>query len=246
MTTPQEPSQADPLGASFSTEDATEAALTQAFSGAVKTWLGASAAGVLGNALVPNLSMMAAPSGFITDAVRRVKDALHDVWVRAYARTGLDLRAFIDSYTMTLPYRLDGLSTLANRRASRALEEKMSGGTEAMRAAVRQALSPDEYEGYVNRLAQTEASISVNAARHDMAMALYRNGAQIEKVWTTRDDERVRLTHFDAEGQSVPFTAPFWVGGVPMQHPGDPTAPASEVANCRCQARYVVISRGRQ
>lgn len=54
------------------------------------------------------------------------------------------------------------------------------------------------------------------------------------KMWVTRRDERVRHTHAAADTQTVPVDAPFTVGGVPMMHPGDRSAPIAETVNCRC------------
>ncbi|QDH93257.1 MuF-like minor capsid protein [Microbacterium phage Cressida] len=54
------------------------------------------------------------------------------------------------------------------------------------------------------------------------------------KMWVTRRDERVRHAHAAADTQTVPTDQPFTVGGVPMMHPGDRSAPASLTVNCRC------------
>lgn len=58
-------------------------------------------------------------------------------------------------------------------------------------------------------------------------------GAEM-KMWITRRDERVRSTHSAADGQMVPVDQPFIVGGYPMMHPGDRSAPSRETVNCRC------------
>jgi hypothetical protein len=54
------------------------------------------------------------------------------------------------------------------------------------------------------------------------------------KQWVTRRDERVRHEHSAADGQRVPRDQPFIVGGYPMMHPGDRSAPARLTVNCRC------------
>jgi hypothetical protein len=41
------------------------------------------------------------------------------------------------------------------------------------------------------------------------------------------------------DGQTRPLDAPFDVGGLPLQHPGDPNGPVGEVARCRCAISYV-------
>lgn len=231
---------------SFSFEDATEQALADAFTIAVATWLTDSANAVMSGGAVPNLSLLSDSATFAGRTVPRVRAALEDTWLRTFARTGTDLRPYIDAYLSGLANRLDGLAALANRRAGQALQEKLStGDVRAIRDAVRQSLAPDAYDAYVRRLAASESTISVNSALHDVAMTAWQQGASVEKTWRTRNDDKVRHTHQLAEGQTVPFGAPFWVGGVPMMHPGDPSAPASEVSNCRCRARYTLGRRPR-
>ncbi len=56
------------------------------------------------------------------------------------------------------------------------------------------------------------------------------------KRWITNIDGKERSTHADCHRQVVAINAKFRVGGADMDHPGDPTAPASEVVNCRCAA----------
>lgn len=228
----------------FSVEDATEQALADAFTIAVATWLTDSVNAVMSGGAVPNLSLLSDSATFAGRTVPRVRAALEDTWLRTYARTGTDLRPYIDTYLAGLPNRLDGLAPLANRRAGQALQEKLStGDMRVIRTAVRQALDPELYDAYVRRLAASEASISVNSALNEAAAVAVRQGATVEKTWRTRNDDKVRHTHRQVEGQTVPFGAPFWVGGVPMMHPGDPTAPVAEVANCRCRARYLINGR---
>lgn len=67
------------------------------------------------------------------------------------------------------------------------------------------------------------------------------------KGWLATGDHRTRLSHLKAHRQytgngMIPFNQPFIIGGVKMQHPHDPTAPAREVVNCRC--REIVLPAG--
>lgn len=247
MTQPQtEQKQPTTAAGGFSAEQTTEDALKTAVAAAVAAWLAGSATAIL-SGTVPDLSMMLDSSRYISDAVARMGRTLRETWASVYARTGTDMRSYIDTYLQELPFRLDGLSKLAWRRAATALADAQAGfdDLDAMRARVRASLDPALYGGYIDRVAASEASISVNGARHQVAMNAYERGATVSKTWKTRDDARVRHTHQEAEDQTVPFTTPFVVGGWPMQHPGDPTAPASETANCRCIAKYHV-SGGRR
>jgi uncharacterized protein with gpF-like domain len=54
------------------------------------------------------------------------------------------------------------------------------------------------------------------------------------KMWVAHHDDRVRASHAEADGQVVPVDGHFSVGGYPMTHPGDRSAPPGETINCRC------------
>lgn len=60
------------------------------------------------------------------------------------------------------------------------------------------------------------------------------------KVWLATPDTRTRIDHLQAQGQSVPLDEPFIVGGVPLDHPGDPAGPPEQCINCRCTLLYDV------
>lgn len=61
------------------------------------------------------------------------------------------------------------------------------------------------------------------------------------KRWNATEDGRTRPDHDDADGQQVDLTAAFLVGGDRMQHPGDPSADAANVVNCRCVLDYPIV-----
>ena len=54
------------------------------------------------------------------------------------------------------------------------------------------------------------------------------------KRWLATEDKRTRPDHVTADGQVVPWSQPFTVGGFPMMYPHDPQGPPQEVINCRC------------
>lgn len=84
-------------------------------------------------------------------------------------------------------------------------------------------------------IARTEMTAAVNAG----SLAAVRiTGAAQSKTWLSAHDARTRRDHADANGQTVPISQPFDVGGWSMQYPGDPSAPAEEVCNCRCTTTW--------
>ena len=85
-------------------------------------------------------------------------------------------------------------------------------------------------------IARTEVTRAFNAGSLAGAQALGSFGP-VEKVWITGLDSRVRPSHIEAEGQYVPLSENFIVGGFAMSAPGD--GPAQEVVNCRCSTQFL-------
>lgn len=79
-----------------------------------------------------------------------------------------------------------------------------------------------------------EARTAVTGLDGIISTERMRQASVPQKRWVTRRDERVRVAHADADGQTVPVDQPFTVGGYPMMYPGDRSAPARLVVNCRC------------
>lgn len=86
---------------------------------------------------------------------------------------------------------------------------------------------------WINRMRQ-EARTSVTGLDGILSTDAMRRQGKPFKMWVTRRDERVRDAHNAADTQTVPVDQPFTVGGYPMMHPGDRSAPAGLTVNCRC------------
>lgn len=61
----------------------------------------------------------------------------------------------------------------------------------------------------------------------------------LRKEWVAVEDERTREDHMIADGQVVGMEDTFSVGPDRMQRPGDPSASAGNVINCRCTLAFV-------
>lgn len=93
-------------------------------------------------------------------------------------------------------------------------------------------------ETYLNRsmaIARTEVGTVQMKMQHE---AFTRNDVPFKK-WVSIGDARTRESHLRANGQTVKIDEPFILedekdGTIEMMHPLDPTAPASQVINCRC------------
>lgn len=96
-------------------------------------------------------------------------------------------------------------------------------------------------------IARTETISAYNsgqlAGAADAARALGVPMTQVTKSWLATHDTRTRASHRHTDGQDRPLTEPFRVGPEggpfsPMLFPGDPSAPAGEVIQCRCTLRF--------
>jgi hypothetical protein len=84
-------------------------------------------------------------------------------------------------------------------------------------------------------IATTETTRAYGSATVAAGMEQSRvTGRLLRKKWVSRSDAKVRAAHAEANGQIRALGEPFQVGAVPMQYPGDASAPAGEVVDCRC------------
>jgi hypothetical protein len=115
-----------------------------------------------------------------------------------------------------------------------------------LRGAHKEGLSVDEiaenvdelYEGRLEdhvarRAARTGVNSSARAGHHS---AHKDAGGVVAERWVSELRENTREDHENAHGQVVAVGKSFEVGGVYMDHPGDPGAPAGQIANCLCRA----------
>ncbi|QKW06939.1 hypothetical protein HUT18_11575 [Streptomyces sp. NA04227] len=129
-------------------------------------------------------------------------------------------------------------------RLADATRRELAAGLDAgetidqLRARLRDAFARDRAQlgpGREHRVAATEATRAWNTATLEAARATTGPGRALVKQWITRNNVRVRDSHDQVDGQLRLLDETFTVGGVQMQAPGDPTAPASLVVNCRCR-----------
>ncbi len=104
-------------------------------------------------------------------------------------------------------------------------------------ALIRSAIG-EAAPGQAQMLARTDLN-SLNNGGSIMAAGMV--GATY-KQWLTAEDDRVRDTHAEADGQTVPIDQPFDVGSEALDYPGDPSGSDEEVCNCRCTVIYVDAS----
>ena len=91
------------------------------------------------------------------------------------------------------------------------------------------------------KIARTEVTAASNAGSLQGAKSA--GVPNLKKKWIVAIDDRARQAHIDAWFETninpIPVDDFFNVGGNPMMYPGDPSAPAAQIVNCRCAIGYV-------
>lgn len=85
-------------------------------------------------------------------------------------------------------------------------------------------------DGRARTIATTEANTAYSEGRNK---AMKGSGIKFKR-WLTSNNDNVRETHQEANGQVVALSEPFIVGGEELQHPHDPNGSPGEVINCHC------------
>jgi hypothetical protein len=123
----------------------------------------------------------------------------------------------------------------SKRAVSQALSTVLSMDTGSTHRTADAGAPLDEtgmnWEARTRMIARTQATATYGySAVRDMAD----DPDTSEKRWVAVGDKHTRKSHAKANGQTVPVSEPFMVGGAVMQYPGDSSGPLSETANCRC------------
>lgn len=97
----------------------------------------------------------------------------------------------------------------------------------------------DEYYTSVERAANVACNEANSVVNYSELQKAIEQGYTY-KQWHTELDEKVRETHQEMEGVTIPIKEPFHVGGSLMMMPHDITlgANAKEIVNCRCSISY--------
>lgn len=109
---------------------------------------------------------------------------------------------------------------------------RMAGFQKQLRAALSKTTEPEDpvSQGQIDRIAYWVSTYATNNATYSANAA----GGNFDKRWVSMEDESVRPTHREADGQTVPNNARFTVGEVQMRYPGEPIGDPSNWINCRC------------
>lgn len=132
--------------------------------------------------------------------------------------------------------RITEITELTRTEIMRSLAESHAAGLSIPHAA--RAMAKDVRATNVNRATLIARTEFIGAQNGASLAAVRIADVATSKTWLATNDARTRIDHADASGQTVPLQDAFSVGGVEMMFPGDQSAPADEVCNCRCTITY--------
>lgn len=142
-------------------------------------------------------------------------------------------REFVDSKVIQLTETLETVRDVVRDAVRSAITA--DGGLGSTSEQIRQAL--ESVKGNLNTMVDKLGTRSELIARTETTSIA--NGARTEEMklqgvlehrWITASDGEVRESH-QVDGEIQTVGQPFTNG---LRHPGDPSAPVGEVANCRC------------
>ena len=84
------------------------------------------------------------------------------------------------------------------------------------------------------RTARTVVTGAQNAGRMESYAAAEKMGIKLKRRWLATLDNRTRHAHALLDGQTAEIDKPFEVEGYKIMFPGDASAPAFLIENCRC------------
>lgn len=107
----------------------------------------------------------------------------------------------------------------------------------------RETIAKSIWENSKGEMSMARARVIATTESHNAAMsgdyyAMQSTGIPFKKRWLTIIDQRTRKHHAAADNQVQASADPFEVDGELLMYPGDPTASASNVVNCRCNMVY--------
>lgn len=140
-------------------------------------------------------------------------------------------------------YAASQVVTIAQTQQSRLrdiiLRNVEAGKSNAVIAKEIRALAPKLAKHQAATIARTETH---NAALSAIEDSLKHKNIEVRrKQWVATLDERVRPSHEEVNGTTLPYDEPFEVGDSQMMRPGDDSLGAGpeEIINCRCSLLFL-------
>lgn len=129
------------------------------------------------------------------------------------------------------------VAAIAGTREERYAQHADVFAAEAIDSTAQHAEDPYEYsEDRAMFIAENEANMIYGTDEFFDAI----DEGCTHKTWITMQDNRVRDSHVEVDGETLPIEEPFFVGASLMMCPGDDSMGAGpeELVNCRCVCAY--------
>lgn len=251
MTQPTPPSPAEQKAAALEVFAQYEPPLYEAYMEMMLEWLAAVktamfAGGLAHLGLVPDpLKVFSQTPKWTALTAQYTAQVAREVLAAPYKNLGsgdvFESRPFVRHWIEGRENRLSAVPNEVFGLVSKIIDSATTNGASIpdVTAQVQELFSDTGMETWKNRartVARTEVVGAYNGGTYDafsMIVAADPGTAWVKR-WLATEDKRTRPDHVEADGQVVPFSSPFIVGGYQMMYPHDPTAPAKEVVNCRC------------
>lgn len=237
----------------MASRDENERALYEVVSGVIRTWL----TGVKNAVLLPYRRYRGNPdptavymtqgawnSGVDTILTKLGQIAL-DAWSEATDVPPVSRHAFVMAEIAKVRNLLVRVPDETADLVFATIADTVNGGGSVDQVAenVDQVLSwtgSERWPGRARTIAVTETTRAYGYGTVAAGVEMSRTtGRALRKQWIAHHDDRTRIGHYDADGQRVAVTNPFYVAGEPLLYPGDPSGAPENVISCRCSARIL-------
>lgn len=142
-------------------------------------------------------------------------------------------------YLATAANNLRNIGDLVWMNIRSELQEGVDAGEDMRQLAGRVRAASQVTAGRAMTIARTEVHRAAEAGSLAQMTLSGFTSIECSKRWLATEDERTRLAHIQADGQTVGLHEAFNVGGEWLQFPGDPLGRADNVINCRCTMEYL-------
>lgn len=153
------------------------------------------------------------------------------------------LQQMMDYFLLNAGQKIRGITDTTIKRIREVIAQAQSQNLSRREEAkyIQETLNDPEFNR--NRAFVISRTESTTAANYGINLGAESSDYYVQKYWLDTKDKRTRHDHIIAGLQPpIPMNTPFYVGGNPMMYPGDATAPADEVVNCRCVMGTSVIT----
>lgn len=170
-------------------------------------------------------------------------DTFMDGAAQAYEGVPADTPVVADfiaqDYLATASNNLRNIGDLVWMAIRAELQDGVAAGEDMRQLAGRVRAASEVTAARAMTIARTEVHRAAEAGSlAQMRLSGFTN-FECRKRWLATEDERTRLWHIQADGQTVGLNEVFDVGGEGLQFPGDPMGRADNVINCRCTMEYL-------